>query len=143
MANSSTVLSPPIPAWQNAPIEDQFYEPSRFVISDIAKGPTTTVTTTVPHNYVISQQVRLIIPSAFGIYQLNERTGYVLSIPSSTQVVLDIDSTDMDSYVASPQTQVVSQILAIGDVGSGVINLSGRLNTGTFIPGSFINISPN
>ena len=35
-----------------------------------------------------------------------------------------------------------SQILAIGDINSGNLNASGNVNTGTFIPGSFINISP-
>jgi len=44
---TNTVLSPPIPPYQNLPIESQFYQPSQFFISAISLGTTTTVTTTV------------------------------------------------------------------------------------------------
>lgn len=137
-----TVISYPIPAFQNVPIQPQFYAPSRFVISGVTLGQTTTVTTTVAHNYVIGQQVRLIIPQSFGCYQLNESKGYVISIPSTTQVEVMIDSSrNVDAYVASTAT-TVAQILAIGDVNTGAINSTGRNNTITYVPGSFIDISP-
>lgn len=138
---ASTVISYPIPPYSNLPIESDFYEPSRFVISGVTLGQTTTVTTTVDHNYVIGQQVRLVIPPTFGCRQLNEQTSYVISIPADNQVVLDIYSAGGDAYTASSAT-TKAQILAIGDIISGAINASGSLSTGTFIPGSFKNISP-
>lgn len=145
---AGTVISYPIPAYANVPIEAQFYQPSRFVISGVTLGQTTTVTTTANMNYVIGQQARLIIPPSFGCIQLNESQGYVLSIPAPNQVVLSIDSSkNVDPYIASTAT-TVAQILAIGDINSGVISSTGRSiptvagNTGTQVPGSFINISP-
>lgn len=145
MAQQGGVLSYPIPAYQNVPPEPEFYQPSRFVIEDIDLGQETTVTTTEDHNYVIAQECRLIIPSAFGSYQLNEVKGNVLSIPSSNQVVLSIDSSrNVDAYIASSVTYpCVAQIIAIGDYNSGQQNTNGRINQLTYIPGSFINISPN
>lgn len=213
-----TVISYPIPPYANVPIEADFYKPSRFVISAITRGLTTTVTTTVDNNYVVGQLVRLIIPPSFGTRQLNEQQGYVLSIPASTQVVLDIDSRFMDAFIANPYTSTITnatqavqsvltannsfkagtlltisqvqgmtelnganrliisrtpttitldldsttfgaytsgglavlqqpvfgypQILAIGGINSGATNLNGRSPTGTFVPGAFINISP-
>lgn len=136
------VISYPIPIYQNLPIEPQFYLPSRFVISGIILGQTTTVTTSVSQNYVIGQLVRLLIPPAFGCRQLNNKEGIVLSILSSTQVILDIYSLGGDSFVSSTDVNNTPQVLAIGDVNSGVTNNQGRSPTGTFIPGSFINISP-
>ncbi len=142
MPSVGTVISYPIPAYSNLPIESQFYKPSRFVISNITLGSTTTVTTITNLNYTVGQLVRLIIPSAFGCIELNEASGYVLSIPSSTQVILNINSIGGSPYIAA--TSIYQpQILAIGDINNGQINSSGRTSTGTYIPGSFINISPN
>ena len=140
MAN--TVISYPISAYQNLPITPQFYQPSRFAISNITLGRTTTVTTDVPNNYVIGQLVRLIIPYSYGCTQLNESKGYVISIPANNQVVIDIDSSrNIDQFIASTAPNQ-AQILAIGEVNTGVVN-TGRNNNITYIPGSFINISPS
>lgn len=144
-----TVISFPIPPYTNPPIEPQFYQPSRFVISDIIRGMTTLVTNlpaiypqaTIDNNYVIGQLVRFTIPPSFGIRQLNEVTGYVISIPGVNQVEVDIDSRFMDPFTSSSAT-TKPQIVAVGDINSGPINSSGRTNNQTFISGSFINISP-
>lgn len=141
MPSVGSVLSPPVPAYQNLPINTSFYKPSRFVISAITLGSTTTVTTTAANNYVVGQQVRLIIPPPFGCRQLNGKEGYVISIPTSTQVILDIYSSGGDAYIASSSTVESAQILAIGDINSGQINSSGRIQNGTYIPGSFQDIS--
>jgi len=135
------MISYPIPAYANVPIQADFYQPSRFVISAITLGETTTVTTTENMNYALGQLVRLIIPPQFGTRSLNERQGYVIAIPSTTQVTIGIDSQGMDAFInASARTK--AQILAIGDINSGPINM-GRTNNTTYIQGSFINISPN
>ena len=143
-----TVISYPIPAYSNLPINAQYYQPSQFFISAVTLGTSTTVTTTVNNNYVIGQLVRLIIPPSFGCRQLNGATGYVLSIPNPNQVVLSINSSqNVDAFQSSPAiTQ--PQILAIGDINTGVTSSTGRsipttnYNTNTGIPGAFINISP-
>ncbi len=137
-----TVISYPIPAYSNVPINAQFYQPRFWFISTITRGRSTTVTTTVDQDFVVGQLVRFIIPTSFGIRQLNERQGYVTSIPSTTQVVVDIDSTAMDAFTSSSAT-TQPQILPIGDINTGVQNTNGRRNNITYIPGSFINISPN
>ena len=137
----NSIITYPTPLYSNVPINAQYYQPSRFVISNITRGGTTTVTTTVGHNYVIGQQVRFIIPPSFGIIQLNKITGFVIGIPATNQVVVDIDSHLMDAYIASSAT-TVAQMLAVGDINSGVTNSSGDSSTGTYIQGSFINISP-
>lgn len=139
------IQSGPIPPYNNPPIEPQFYQPSRFVIEDITQGITTLVTTTEDQNYVIGQEIRFLIPSTCGIFQLNEIQGYVISIPSSNQVEIDIDSRFMNSFipvVINNQNLSYPQIIAIGDISSGAINSSGTINLNTSIPGSFINISP-
>lgn len=142
------VISYPIPVYQNVPIEPQFYQPNRFEISSITLGTTTTVTTTEDLNYEIGQEVRLIIPSAFGSYQLNGKTGIVLEVSGTDTVILNIDSSqNVDAFVSATIVSpvfgyAVAQILAIGDINSGNVGSSGRVDVPTNVIGSFLNISP-
>ena len=135
------VISYPTPAYQNPPIEPQYFQPSQYFISAISLGQTTTVTTTVNHNYVIGQQVRLIIPPDFGTRELNGQTGYVILIPSANQVTLSIPSVGFTSFIAATDA-TQPQIIAIGDLNFGFNQPSGTVGLGTSISGSFLNISP-
>lgn len=137
---------------RNPPITPQYYVPRVFYISAIATGSTTTITTSIDHDYVIGQTIRLIIPPTYGSRQLNEQQGYVFAIPAPNQVVTTIPSIAVDPFIPSPTYGPTKpQIVAIGDIRNGAINtstISGPLPstatpiTSTFIPGSFINISP-
>ncbi len=143
----NTVISGPIPPYSNPPIEPQFFQPGVFIITAISLGQTTTVTTSVNHNYVLGQEVRLLLPSKYGASGLNEQTGLVISIPAANQVTLNINSSGIDPFIASPtflpfQSKTPPQITAIGDVNSGIISSTGRTIPTTNIPGAFINISP-
>lgn len=139
---SSTVISYPIPAYQNLPIQANFYSPSRFVIQNISLGNLTTITATTSMNYVIGQQIRLLIPPSFGSYQLNGVTGIVLDTPTTSSVLTNINSSqNVDAFTASSVSSV-PQIVAIGDINQGTTNAEGGVNNGTTIPGAFIDISP-
>ncbi len=103
---------------------------------------TTTVTTTVNLNYVLGQLVRLLIPEVYGGQQFNEQEAYVISIPNPNQVTLLLDSSKFNTFTANPSSNTTQpQIVAVGDANTGVTN-TGRSGNGTFIPGSFIDISP-
>jgi hypothetical protein len=137
-----SVISYPIPPYANLPINAQYYVPSQFVITAISLGATTTITTAVNNNYVIGQLVRLLIPQGFGSTQLNQQEAYVVGIPNPNQVTLQLNSSlGVDPFIAnSAPTQ--AQIISVGDINQGVVNNSGLYNQQTFIPGSYINISP-
>jgi len=77
----NTVISYPIPPYSNPPIEPQNFKPSLFYITAISLGQITTVTTSVNNNYVVNQEVRLLIPNGYGSRGLNEQIGLVISIP--------------------------------------------------------------
>ena len=141
---SSSPFPGPIAPESNPPINPQYYQPSVFYISAITLGNTTTVTTSVNHNYVIGQLFRLLIPPTYGSVQLNQQQGYVIGIPAADQVVVNINSTKANAFVASPTYgPTPPQIVAIGDQNSGQISSTGNVQINTYIPGSFINISPN
>lgn len=137
------LLSGPIAPESNPPINPQYFMPSLFDIAALSYGITTIVTTTVNHNYVVGQNVRLIIPSPYGGYPLSGQQGYVITVPSPTQVEVAIDSIVATPFNSSiPISITPPQIAAIGDVNSGQINSNGRIQNGTTIQGSFQNISP-
>ena len=138
-------MTGPHPPYSNVPIAPQYFQPSQFFISEIEEGNTTIVTTTVNHNYVIGQLCRLIIPFFYGAQQLTNQSGYVISIPSATEVELTINSNNSDPFIPSPnlsgENMTPPQIMAIGEINSGATNVSASMMS-TAIPGSFLNISP-
>jgi hypothetical protein len=141
MGYTPPLIFGPIAPESNPVINPQYYQPSVFSISAITLGQTTTVTTSVNHNYVIGQAIKLLIPQSYGSFQLNGHTGNVIAIPAANQVTVTIDSVHSNAFTIG-STTTPAQIIAIGDVNSGAINAQGRINNGTFIPGSFIDISP-
>jgi len=142
MSYSPPLIFGPIAPENNPPIQPQFYQPSEFNIASIVNGQTTLVTTTVDHNYVIGQLIRLLVPQTYGARQFNNITANVTTIPNPNQVLLALDSTSFDLFVANPTSGTTQpQILALGDLNTGPINSQGRSNNITNIHGSFINIS--
>ena len=134
--------SGPVPPYSNPPIQPQNYMPSRFVISDITLGISTTVTTELPMNYVVGQLVRLLIPQGYGCVQLNGFYGYVIGIPAPNQVILNIDSSiQIFNEFINFNGRTPPEIIAIGDINSGIISSTGRNMPETTVPGAFINIS--
>lgn len=142
MGFNPPLMSGPIAPENNPPINPQFYQPRVFNIASIVNGTSTLVTTTVDHDYVIGQEVRFLISQLYSERQLNQRTGLVIAIPNTNQVVVNIDSSLFDTFVPNTSSDTTQpQIVAIGDVNSGQIN-TGRTGNLTYIPGSFIDISP-
>jgi hypothetical protein len=150
---SSNITIGPIAPENNPPIMPDFYLPRVFYIEAIQTGATTLITTTLPHNYVVGQTVRLLIPSTYGARLLNEQQGQVIAIPAPNQVKTSIYSLNSDAFIASPAYgPTPPQIIPIGDINNGGINNvinQGYSNRTTqvpqticFIPGSFIDISP-
>jgi hypothetical protein len=141
MSYRNTVITYPIPLYQNVPIHAEYYKPRQFFISAIMLGFLTTVTTTINHDYCIGQLVRLLIPNGFGSRQLNEMLGFVTSIPAQNQVVLDLNSSNADPFITNVSIFTQPQIVAVGDINTGEINPCGP-NMKPWIPASFRNISP-
>lgn len=145
---SQSIFPGPVADETNPPIEPQNFKPSRFPITAISLGRTTTVTLGsafgVTNNYVIGQLVRFLIPNTYGTRQLNEQQGYVISIPTSNQVTVNVDtSQNCDAFIASPAYgPTAPSMMAIGDINTGIISSTGASIPTTTIPGAFQNISP-
>lgn len=130
---------------RNPPINPQYYKPKRFVIENIVLGKDTLITFTKPHDYVIGQLVRVLIPQVYGCQQLSNQKAYVISIPTPTQILINFNSLVGDLFLAVPPlSRDTPQVVPIGDVNTGYISNNGPNVTldQLGISGSFKNISP-
>lgn len=112
------------------------YPPEDNVISAITLGTTTTVTTTMYHNFEVGQEIAFRIPTSWGTTQLNSLPnvqipgspiyGYVVSITDNWTFVCSINSASFtaytDNFTMTASTLVglsYPQVLSAGDVNTG------------------------
>jgi hypothetical protein len=115
------------------------YFPGETVISNITTGATTTISTAGAHQFQVGQEVAFRIPSAWGTTQLNSLPntlipgspiyGYVVSVTDFQNFVVNINSTGYTAFNSNPTFASVPglkfpQVLAVGDVNSGGVQIS-------------------
>ena len=115
------------------------YVPGINFVSAITTGTTTTVTTTTAHNFVVGQQIAFRIPAVWGTTELNSLPntlipgspvyGYVTSVTNVLTFVCSINSTGYTAFttavpVASVDGTSFPQVLAVGDVNTGGVQIS-------------------
>jgi len=123
----TTIVTSPFPAFQNLPIHANFYNPNFFQISGITRGLTTLFETSIPHNFFIGQEVRFIIPARYGTTELSGKTGIVVSIPSSDEFIVRIESTSFTPFIPSPYLATITGV-SKGANASITANNSFRIN---------------
>jgi len=84
------------------------YLPEDNVVSAITTGTTTTIVTTMYHNFVVGQEIAFRIPSVWGTTELNSLPnttipgspvyGYVTSITDNWTFVCNINSTGYTAF---------------------------------------------
>lgn len=91
-------------SWRNINFNPIFYPRRRSITAVSSSGATTVVTMSVTHGYQVGQQVRFIVPAAFGMTQLNNLTGNIIAISDVTDgtvnsITVDIDSSAFTTFV--------------------------------------------
>jgi len=110
------------------------YVPQDNVITAITTGSTTTITTSMYHNFEVGQEVAFRIPNAWGTTQLNSLPnlvipgspvyGYVISVTDNWTFVVNINSSAYTAFttniaVASVPGLTFPQVVPVGDVNTG------------------------
>jgi hypothetical protein len=110
------------------------YVPQDNVISALTLASTTTVATTMYHNFEIGQEIAFRIPPQWGTIQLNSLPnfvtpgspiyGYVISVTDNWTFVVNINSTGYTAFNTNPVSPSLPglsypQVLAVGDVNTG------------------------
>ena len=122
------------------------YEPANVDIDDISQAQNAIVTTSEDHSFVIANQVQFLIPPEWGMYQINRLKGFVISIPQSDQIEVDIDTRAFDAFVTPTPSQFVvidnAQVASVGDANFGKLSPGGVVDLPNTIPGAYINQRP-
>lgn len=82
------------------------YYPVARTITDITNAQEPTVTFSEDHGYLVGQILGFRCTSEWGMFQINQKYGQVLTIPADDTVTVDIDTTNWNAFVtpASPTT---------------------------------------
>lgn len=103
-------------------IIDPIFMPAVRDISAITNAYPLTVTTTFAHTYATGLILRLLIPSAYGMQQVNRRKA-AITVTGSTTFTMPIDSTHFDPFIIPTllmgQPEITSaQSTPVGEVAS-------------------------
>jgi hypothetical protein len=133
-SNYTALSGSPASAFVQKVLYPFLYLPEDNVVSAISTGSTTTVTTTMYHNFEVGQEIAFRIPSSWGTVQLNSLPnvlipgspvyGYVTSITDNWTFVCNINSTGFTAFNPNQTVPTVPgltapQVLAVGDVNTG------------------------
>jgi|HubBroStandDraft_5_1064220.scaffolds.fasta_scaffold00884_9 hypothetical protein len=101
---------------------DPLYYPTRRYITAISQATEAVVTLSVTHGYQIGQSVRMVVPSAFGMTQMNGLQGTIVAINTTTTtgntITLDINSSAFTAFafpLAAAFPFTYAQVVPIGE----------------------------
>lgn len=125
-------------SWRKIPFQPQFY-PRKRSITQISQAPNAVVTLSVTHQFTAGQAVRVKVPDAFGMSEIDGLIGNIVSVDGATNtIVLDIDSSAFSAF-AFPLTGAVpfdfAEIIPVGQDATGAFanNLDGAMDNVSFI----------
>lgn len=118
------------------------YTPFICDLEDVTRDVMALVTTTIPHTFVVGNEVQFFIPQQWGMRQLNNKKGIVQSIPQDDQIVVNINTLFFDTFVTPINPINPAQVLGIGDQNFGKFSPGGVVQEPITIPGAFLNQFP-
>lgn len=98
---------------------DPIFYPRRRFISKITKASSAVVTMTVTHGYTVGQEVRFIVPSAYGMVEMNDLKGTITAVDTvNNTITVNIDSSAFTTF-AFPVTAnapfTPAQVVPVGE----------------------------
>lgn len=129
-------------SWRKINFDPLFYPRRRF-ITKITAAASAVVTMSVTHGYLVGQQVRLVVPAAYGMVEMDGLLGTITAVnttlASGNTITLNIDSSAFTAF-AWPLSAAVpfsaAEVVPVGEdsaqaLSSSVNTLSdATLNTG-------------
>lgn len=110
--------------WRRIPFDARYY-PRRRYITSISLATSAVIVLSVTHGYTVGQQVRMIVPSAFGMTQMNNLLGTVTAINTTTNsITVNIDSSGFTAfaYPSSATAALGVNFAQVVPVGEAAVN---------------------
>jgi len=115
-------------------IPRQYYQPTNYYITGISQAASAVITVSVAHNYLVGDKIRVAVPTAFGMTEINGLLATVTAVGTST-ITVDVDSTGFTAF-AFPTSAVAGagvtfpHVTPVGEVSSKLT--SAMDNTGYY-----------
>lgn len=102
----------------------RYYPKSRYITA-ISKAASAVVTLSVTHGYTVGQVVRFVVPSAFGMTEINGLSGTITAISTANNTItVNINSTGFTTF-AFPTSAIAAagvtfaQVVPMGEAATG------------------------
>jgi hypothetical protein len=95
------------------------YYPERRTVTAISQAVGAVVSTAANHGFTVGQQVRLRVPSQFGMVEANNLQGVITAVTSTTLTIGSIDSSAFTAFAWPAATSVPFTPAQVVPVGSG------------------------
>lgn len=120
------------------PYDPLFYPSHRYITAITAANPAV-ITLSVKHNYVVGQQVRVMVPAAYGMVEINNIVGNITAIDTSANTITtDIDASTFTAF-AFPLTAAVpftpAMVVPVGETANANISNPNLLDDATLNSG--------
>jgi hypothetical protein len=106
--------------WRRVPFQPMFYPRSRYITS-ISKATSAVIVLSVTHGYTVGQKVRIVVPAAFGMTEMNGQLVTITAINTTTNsITVDVDSTAFTTF-AFPTSAIAAlgvtfaQVVPVGE----------------------------
>jgi hypothetical protein len=88
-------------SWRRIPFNPIFYPRRRF-ITEISVAAQAVVTLSVTHEYTVGQQIRFVVPAAYGMVEIDGMVGNIVAINTTTTsgntVTVDINTSTFTAF---------------------------------------------
>ena len=95
-------------------IQYSIYMPAMRVIVAITQEENALVTTSFPHGYINGTIVRLDVPAAYGMQQIDHMTGSIF-IVSNISFRINIDTRTFSAFIVPIIQDQVAQVVPVGE----------------------------
>jgi len=107
-----------VTTWRKV-VTPPYYYPRAATITGITAANPIVVTTSTNHGYSVGQQVRIRVPSVFGMVQANNLQGVITAVSTTTLTIGSIDSSAFTAFAFPATTSVPFSFAQVTPIGSG------------------------
>lgn len=103
-------------------VEDVPFVPRQRTITKLSQASSAVITLAATHGLTVGQYVRIYVPSAFGMSEMNGQLGLITAVdttPTVNSITVDIDSTGYTAFAFPTSASVpftFPQIVPVGEV---------------------------
>lgn len=114
-------------------IPQRYYTPTRRWITGITAANPAVITVSVAHNYLVGDKIRINVPAAFGMTQMNNKLVTITAVTAST-ITTDIDSSAFTAFAFPTSATAAAGVTfaSITPVGEVATKLTSPIKNGAY-----------